>query len=269
MTLGDLLTNPSPLLSAANQGLLDATTAGRMLAAAFPGFVATFQTVRTSPRVEGFGQWAATKVVAARRLVVGSEEAAHQLLDYMSELREVERRIPDLGGGETINIAECNIPGAGTQTADLTQSHGRQIEVKTVRAPILDSGPVFHQLSDAVGKFHGAEMSQGPYEAVIYASYSAPVAQQTGRGGARGTTTRSVDMATGDFREAFVPDAGSRRPASDEVKSNLGQAVLNWLQTSGVNGTDTTDYVRIRIENATGASPFEFRRDLMNGWVAI
>ena len=265
ITIERLLTVPSPILAAVNQGLLNSSALDRNLAAAFPGFLVTFQAVRASPRVEGFGQWAATKVVSARQLINGSREAANQLLDYIHELREVETRIPVLAPGETINIAERDIPGGGTQTADLTQSHGRQVEVKTVREPILDSRPVLRQLGDAVMKFNGALMGAGPYEAVIYASYSAPDVTPTGRGGARGTTTKSVDANTGNFQESFVPAAAGGRPASAGVTGNLGAQVLNWLQTSGAGGADSTDYVRVRVENGIS---FAFKRELASGWRA-
>ena len=268
LTLSQLITDPSPILNAASKGLLDKTTAGRQIAGAFPNFITTFQTVQASPRVRGFGQWAASKIVTARQLLNCSAEAANQLLDYMSELREVEIRIPELSDGETINIAEQSIPGVAAQTADVSMSHGKQIEVKTVRELILNSRPVLHQLSDAVQKFHNAELSQGPYEAVIYASYSPPQARVTGRGVARGTTTNSVNMANGDFVEDFVPDAPGGRPASNRVIENLRNEVLNWLRNSRVNGTDTVDYVRIRIENSTGPA-FNFQRDLVAGWRII
>ncbi len=267
-TLQQLLQQPSPLLGAAEQGVLDSTLDGRRLAVALPELLQVFQQVSASSRVVGFGQWAASKVVTSRLLISGHPEAAKQLLDYMNELREVALRLPGLAPGETIDLGEAPIPGGGAQTADLTQSLGRQSEVKTVREPILESRPVLQQLGDAVRKFSGASAAGGPYEAVIYASYAAPHSKVTGKGSGRGTTTRSVDEASGAFQEEFLPDPHSVRPPATKALSSLGQDVLNWLRTSGVAGTATVHFVRIRIENST-SGPLAFQRDDINGWTRI
>lgn len=259
--LDNLLSPASALLDAANRGILNAHAASRKVAATLPELLDLFRKIRGHDRIRGFGQWAASKVVSARKLITGNAEAAHQILDYMNELREINLRIPELGVGEKIDISEKDIPSPGKQTADLTLDHGRQIEVKTVRDPIvLESSPVLKQLSEAVNKFHQANMGHGPYEAVIFCAYGDPISETVGKGQAKGTRTRNVNHASGEFFQDFNPDPGSTRPMSHEVRGNLDNEVLHWLNNSKVPGTESTDYVRIRIENST-SGPFQYRRN--------
>lgn len=224
---------------------IDATT--------FAGFATLFDTIKNSPRVKGFGVWAAGKITYVQGLSDADPakraEAAAHFMDYMNELREVEIQIAALTNAtDTIDLGEAPIVGTGA-TADLTQTGGRQIEVKTVREPVLDVSPIRKQLKDGLGKFSHATTG-GPYEVAVYATWQeTPDVRTSARRGKEGATSVAADRSAGagGFTNSFTPTPPNRRPASSS-RTDLRAEILDTLNGTTA-GAANAHVVNIRMEN--------------------
>ena len=108
--------------------------------------------------ITGFNGWVAE---------VATKNNSEQRQDQINELREairqyLESRVP-------VDVSEKFVPGTvGGHTADLTMT-GKQVEVKTVRAPINKAGELSQQIRAGVSKFDSAQFEEN--EVTVFASY--------------------------------------------------------------------------------------------------
>lgn len=226
-------------------------------------FQRLFVAIRDSPRVVGFGVWAASKIpVCESRNPV---DAGKHLLNAINELREVERQLVALPAAQTIDLRECVIGGTA-QTADLTASGGKQIEVKTVDRPITDFSDLQGELAAGLKKFEKANPLGGPYEVVVFGSYDPAIPSVTSNAkGKQGSTDTTFDRAAGTRTQSFTPAPPNMAPARTATDS-LAAWGIRYLNSPGA-GKNVAHRVTIRLENTPDAPGEQTFSRGAGGWV--
>ena len=190
------------------------------------------QKMQTRGIVFGFDEWVAYT----------STQHAEERQDHINELWEAARRIV-FEGARGVNMAEAAISGSA-QTADLT-IRGTQVEIKTIRAPIVRTADLYGQLQAALAKFNGA--TAGHYEVTLFASIDARLLNGGIARTTKGiTTTTTADPTVPGFTTVISSGGVERK----RTQISIIQEMVYTLNAGTYAGTNDVRRVVVVMENA-------------------
>lgn len=226
-TAGSTLTG---VKNAFAMGPVAAAALQRKFGKAVDEFVALLDKVRAHPKVDHFDAW----LMGNGPKMIASPDS---LLDFVNELREIERRADALPDGQKVDVAEQVIPNTD-QTADLGLPGGAQVEIKTVREPIELPTDLSGQLGAGFGKFANANGG----EVVVYASYREDV-QTVVEGQAE--KRRSWDRPNGVRKTEIYVGGALKKTLTD---TTVERYLADWLAAPG-GGRDKATKLELRMQN--------------------